>query len=167
MVEYKGNKNVVELSALLQRESPRCLAIVGAAFFDETLARLLGDTKERCFFDRIEDALDYSLLSPNEHHDLHVVRRLRNEFAHDLRTNSFDESRTVTVDSMETWKYICTANPHYPRLYPTAADRLLYVIGVIAFRLQHRAKSPSKTGPLPEPDYISDPDEWPPTVSGV
>ena len=64
MVEYKGDKNVEELSSLLKDESPRCLAIVGAAFFDETLARLLGDTQDRTLHKRIQDAFDYGLLTP-------------------------------------------------------------------------------------------------------
>jgi hypothetical protein len=56
MIEYKGNKSVEELSGLLKEESPRGVVIVAAAFFDDTLARLLGDKKERSFFDRISDA---------------------------------------------------------------------------------------------------------------
>ena len=64
---------------------------------------------------------------------------------------------------MKTWDYISRTMPTYPNLYPTAGDRLLYVVGVIAFRLQKR-KTVSKRGPLPEPDYVRDSDEWPPTI---
>jgi hypothetical protein len=47
MMEAKGDRNVEEFWSFLKGESPRALAIVGAAFLDETLKRLLGDKKER------------------------------------------------------------------------------------------------------------------------
>ena len=165
MLEFKGDTNVEELWSYFSGETPRCLAIVGAAFFDETLARLLGDSGERSLYKRINDAFTYGLLTPNEQHDLHAIRELRNDFAHNLRNNSFDASRSATVDSLKTWQYICSKWSRYPELYPDAARRLVYVIGVIGSRLQRRTKSPTTTSPRPEPDIWKDSIEWPPTVS--
>ena len=90
VVGFKGNPTVEEFWGFLKGESPRCVAIVSAAFFDETLGRLLGDTRGRRFRDRIDEAAEFGLLTDNERHDLHVLRELRNDFAHDLRTNAFD-----------------------------------------------------------------------------
>jgi hypothetical protein len=163
-MEFKGDVNVEELWSYFRGESPRCLVIVGAAFLDETLKRLLGDTKDRSLNDRIDDALAFGLLTSNEHHDLHVIRELRNEFAHNMRNNSFDETRSVKVDSLKTWQYGCTKNPRYRELCPDATKRLMYVIGVIGGRLQKRTKAPGRTGPRPEPDYSKDYSEWPPIV---
>jgi hypothetical protein len=48
-MEYKGHQSVEELSEFVTGESPRCVVIVSAAFFDETLPSLLGDTNDRAF----------------------------------------------------------------------------------------------------------------------
>lgn len=162
MMEAKGDKNVEELWSFLKGESPRCLAIVGAAFFDETLGRLLRDKRERSLHDRINDALKWGLLSPNEHKDLHTIRELRNDFAHNLRNNSFGADRSAIVDSLKTWQVACGTWQKFPKLCQDATRRLLYVMGVIAFRLQKRSK-PTIT-PRPEPD-VSDIGEWPPITS--
>jgi hypothetical protein len=163
MIEANGDKNVEELWSFLRGESPRCLAIVGAAFFDETLGRLLGDKEERSLYVRIDDAFRWGLLSPDERHDLHVIRKLRNDFAHNLRDNSFERGRSAKVNSLRTWQRIFGTWPTLDKPCPDAASRLLYVIGVIGFRLQKREK-PSMA-PRPEPD-IWDTGEWPPITSG-
>lgn len=161
-MEFRGQKNVEELSKLLRDESPRCAVIVAAAFFDETLARLLGDTSERSFYVRIEDALLWGLLTQNERDDLHAVRKLRNAFAHDLRVSDFDKASTVQVDCLKLW---VTASQGLPlhRVIQSTMQKLLYVVGVIGFRLQHRTKPSNQCGPLPEPG-IRDVDAWPPVT---
>ena len=45
-MEYKGHPIVEDLSSHIESESPRCAVIIAAAFFDEALAKLLGDKKE-------------------------------------------------------------------------------------------------------------------------
>src|SRR5262249_52269534 len=163
-VDFKGNTVVEEFSSFLKHESPRCTAIVSAAFFDETLGRLLGDTRDRSFHDRIEDARDFGLLTLNEHHDLHVLRQLRNTFAHDLRAKAFDTTVTNKVESLELWRVASSELPNYTTLFPTPEERLVYVAGIIAFRLQRRAKVVAKPGPWPEPP-ITDVSAWPPVTS--
>jgi hypothetical protein len=165
MIEYKGNKSVEELSGLLKEESPRGVVIVAAAFFDDTLARLLGDKKERSFFDRISDARDWGLLTQHEHDDLQSLRGLRNKFAHDIRVNSFDNGAGKVIEAMNMWSTVSRTQPAYLRLFPRLHQRLLYTVGIIAFRLQHRAQLPAKPGPLPEPDFIYDAHAWPPVTN--
>lgn len=160
-MEYKGNSNVEELSALLKDESPRCAVIVSAAFFDETLGDKLGDTTERPFAARIDDAFNWALLTPNERDDLHTLRKLRNKFAHDLRVKDFDAASAAIVASLKLWQTASTALP-ISEVIKTTLHQLLYVVGIIAFRLQRRTKQ--QVGPLPEPP-VADIDEWPPVTN--
>jgi hypothetical protein len=162
-VEYKGHPGVEELSSHLGAESPRCAVIVAAAFFDETLKALLADTKERSFSARIKDALEWGLLSQNEHDDLHLLRDLRNGFAHDLRIKDFDGTSQAKVEAMMTWRIASDAWP-LDRVIQTPLDRLLFVVGAIASRLHKRRKTPSKSGPHPEPS-VMDRKEWPPVTT--
>jgi hypothetical protein len=162
-MRFQGHANVEELSELLKNESDRCIVIVAAAFFDETLARLLGDTTDRSLYARINDALGRGILTQNEHDDLDKVRSLRNRFAHNLRAAAFDANACSDVESMATWKIASSAKPQYEDLFPGIRDRFLYVVAIIAFRLQHRLVPPP-LGPLLEPP-ITDVGAWPPVVS--
>lgn len=162
-MQYKGHAKVEELSSLLGDESPRCAVIVSAAFFDETLASLLGDTTDRPFAARINNALAWGLLTQDEHDDLHVLRQLRNGFAHDLRVTDFDSTSAAQVAALKLWTTASSALP-LGRVIDGALHQLLYVVGVIGFRLQHRSKPASKVGPLPEPP-ITDTHAWPPVTN--
>ncbi|MCH7989821.1 MAG: hypothetical protein IID46_11825 [Planctomycetes bacterium] len=162
-MRFAGNANVAELSDLLKDESERCVVIVAAAFFDETLARILGDTNERSFYARIEDGRDYAILTQLECDDLHEVRNLRNIFAHNLRAATFDCTATAVVESMNVWQVGSKHIQKYQQLFPGARERFLYVIGMIAFRLQRRPKAASKIGALPEPPF-RDISAWPPVT---
>ena len=162
-MEYKGHPGVEELSSLLRGESPRCAVIVAAAFFDESLKALLADTKDRSFSARVKAAVEWGLLTQSEHDDLDVLRHLRNDFAHDLRVKDFDVTSEARVEAMQTWRTASDARP-LARVIQTPLDRLLFVVGVIAFRLQKRTKPPSKSGPRPEPS-ITDTKEWPPVTT--
>jgi hypothetical protein len=162
-LEFKGNAAVKEFSSLLKGESPRGVAIVCAAFFDETIGVLLGDKKDRAFFDRIVDARDFGLLTSDEHDDLQVLRQLRNHFAHRLKARSFDSSKAKLVDSLKLWRTASSQIQKYKQLFPSPEDRLLYVAAVIAFRLQRRKKVVTKPGPLTEPPF-TDTRSWPPAI---
>lgn len=161
--EYKGHPGVEELSSLLRGESPRCAVIVAAAFFDERLKSLLADTTDSSFSARIKAALEWGLLTRNEHDDLDLLRQLRNGFAHDLRVKDFDVTSEARVEAMRTWQVASDARS-LARVIQTPLDRLLFVVGVIAFRLQKRTKPTGKSGPRPEP-AITDFKEWPPVTS--
>ena len=110
---------------------------MAAAFFDEILKALLADMKERSSSARIKDALDWSLLTQSEHDDLDVLRDLRNGFAHELRVKDFDETSEARVEAMRTWRTASDARS-LDRVIQTPLDRLLFVVGVIGFRLQKR-----------------------------
>ncbi|MBI3469624.1 MAG: hypothetical protein HY000_42030 [Planctomycetes bacterium] len=161
-MQYKGNARVEELSSLLAGESPRCAVIVSAAFFDETLAALLGDVTERPFAVRIKDALAWGLLTQDEHDDLQVLRQLRNGFAHDLRVKDFDAGASGQIAAFRLWQTASRALP-LDRVITSTFHQLLYVVGVIGFRLQHRTRPASKLGALPEPP-ITDIKAWPPVT---
>ncbi len=61
VMRFKGDVNVEALSDLLKDESDRCVVIVAAAFFDETLARLLGDRTDQPLNSRINDGSVFRL----------------------------------------------------------------------------------------------------------
>lgn len=116
-MRFAGNASIEELSDLLKDESDRCVVIVAAAFFDETLARILGDTSDRSFSSRIDDARDYGVLTAHEHNDLHEIRRLRNGFAHNLRAAEFDVSAASAVESLEVWRNGSAHVPKYRQIF--------------------------------------------------
>ncbi len=160
-MRFEGSREFKEFWSLLENESPRCLTIVVAAYFDEKLGDLLGQPRGS-FDSRINNALAVGLLTQNEHDDLHEIRKLRNAFAHNLRANSFDAAKSQQVYSFKTWEIAVDKTPLYAELFPTANNRLLYVGGVFAVRLNHR---PGRTAsPLPEPE-LWDTTAWPSVTS--
>ena len=88
---------------------------------------------------------------------------MRNGFAHDLRVKDFDANSADKVDGTNTWRIASDARG-LDRVMPAPLDRLLFVVGVLAFRLQRRTKPVSKLGPRPEPAF-TDWKEWPPVTS--
>lgn len=159
-MRFKGSQEFEEFWSLLQDESPRGLSIVVAAYFDEKLGSMLGQPNGS-FDSRINNALAVGVLTRNEHHDLHVIRKLRNVFAHKLKDNNFDTAKSQQVDSLKTWGIAGSEMPAYRALFPTAKQRLLYVAAVIAVRLGHRTVP--TISPLPEPP-LHDTKAWPPVV---
>jgi hypothetical protein len=162
-MEYHGHPEVEELSDYLKDESDRCAVIFAVAFFDETLAALLGDTNERSFHERLKEALAWGLLSQNEHDDLQILRILRNEFAHDLRSKTLDANAVSLVEKLKTWQIGSSARS-LERAISAPRYKLQFVVGTIAFRLQRRSKPSTKAGPLAEPDIL-DFGSWPPVTS--
>jgi hypothetical protein len=158
---FKGSPAFEEFWSLLEEESPRGLAVVIAAFFDEKLGVMLGQLRGS-FDSRINTALAVGLLTRNEYDDLHEIRKLRNAFAHDLRSKDFDAAKCQQVNALRTWVIAVGKLPAYEELFPTAKDRLLYVAGVFAVRLNNRALKTN--GPLPEPQFL-DSAAWPPVTS--
>lgn len=98
------SNKLTELYALwleeFQEESDRACAVLAAAFLDEALKGILkaffiDDSRvvdellsERGalgnLFGRIEAAFALGLIADVERHDLHIVRKIRNEFAHQV-----------------------------------------------------------------------------------
>jgi hypothetical protein len=160
-VRFKGAPELDLLWELLEKESPLGLTLVATAYFEEKLGSLLGQP-EKSFGDLIDAAFANGLLTPNERDDLHEIWKLRNEFAHDLRAASFGVEKEQRINALKTWKLASANVPKYNDLFPTAKERLLYVVGVFAMRLRHR--SAKAGGSLPEPNFV-DIAAWPPVTS--
>lgn len=99
----------------LQNETPRASVIVGAAFLDARLHELLSnfliedkravqdllgsdkkaDRPLSAFSARINAAYCLGLISQIERDDLHLIRRIRNRFAHRLHDLSFDDDEII------------------------------------------------------------------------
>ncbi len=98
---------VIEFRHSLTPETDRGCAIAAAAFLDEELKTLLASVladepkllKEMFshngplanFSSRIDFAMLMGLLSRVTWHDLHIIRRIRNDFAHSPHPLSFDD----------------------------------------------------------------------------
>ena len=98
---------VMEFRAGLRGETDRGCALMAAAFLDDQLGRLLrsvlvDDAKAvdelvgpsgalGAFSSRIEACYALGLLPPLARRDLHLIRKVRNEFAHTLSPRTFEE----------------------------------------------------------------------------
>ena len=102
------------------RESDRAAVILVASIFDNSLTELLRNylvanpTSDDEIFDganaplstfnaKINMSFRLGLVSSNLSRDLHLIRRIRNEFAHDIHHCSFEDSR-IRSRVMELYK---------------------------------------------------------------
>jgi hypothetical protein len=161
-IQLLGNTNVERLSAYLENESPRCTVIVLGTFFEEWLKSILGTKK--AFKKLIDLGADFGLLSPNERVDLHVLRKLRNGFAHELARRDFNADDDAKVEGLKLWQTQVPTGSVSQIESKDTRTKLVYVMGTIAFRIQRRTKSAKKTGPCAEPT-VMDFAEWPPVVA--
>lgn len=98
----------------LSQESDRGAALVGAAFLDHLLAALiegfliddrksLKDVLEGHFAplsslaSRISMAFSLGLISEDEQHDLDLIRKVRNVFAHELTSSAFSAGKIEEI----------------------------------------------------------------------
>ena len=104
-------ESVMAFRAALRTESDRGCALLAAAYLDEQLAEavrdaLVDDEKVAgcllnsgralgTFSTRIDMAYLLGLLGPRARRDLHLIRRIRNEFAHYPTTLAFDNDRVA------------------------------------------------------------------------
>jgi DNA-binding MltR family transcriptional regulator len=95
----------------LDNESDRASAVLCAAFLDHELEvllrRFMRDIKETnelfqqmqplsTFSSKIKFAYVLGLISHEVYHDLNLIRRIRNDFAHDRRARSFTETEIAS-----------------------------------------------------------------------
>jgi hypothetical protein len=108
-------------------ESDRVVVIVGAAFLDAILERLIAsfliegkESKEMfeypnvfgAFGARIKVAYVLGLLTREEYHDLKIIKDVRNDFAHSMQGGSFSEQSVAdqcsrlkySKRSFESWR---------------------------------------------------------------
>src|SRR4051794_24711234 len=95
----------------LDNESDRASAVLCAAFLDHELEillrRFMRDIKETnelfkqmqplsTFSSKIKFAYVLGLIIPDAYHDLNLIRRIRNDFAHNRRARSFTETEIAS-----------------------------------------------------------------------
>lgn len=128
-----------------QNESPRAAVIVGAAFLDAQLRKLLAnflidqkkavdellgneDKPDRplsAFSARIRAAYCLGLISKDERDDLHIIKRVRNRFAHRLHDLSFDDKEIVNwCNSLQIPKKLSMAIDSHRDLFVIAVSML-------------------------------------------
>ena len=101
-MQFKGTHEFEEFWSYLCDETPRGLAVVIAAYFDEKLGVVFPAAKNKRFGGRIRDALLAGLICRSEHDALQIIRGLRNSFAHEIRSKDFDADKTAKINSLET-----------------------------------------------------------------
>jgi hypothetical protein len=156
-MRFIGSKAFEEFWSFLEKESPRCVSIVIAAYCEERLRSLLSRRKGD-LADLIDRALKDNILTKDEHHDLHSIRKLRNKFAHELRERDFDDAKSKQVNELRIWKKADEDIPYRAECLSTARERILYVAAALYGRLKKGRKKSSK--PLSEP-ASHDTDAWP------
>ena len=160
-MKFKGSPEIEEFWSYLENETPRGKVIVVAAYLDEKLGELLGQTQPNSFYSRINDAAATGLLTQNEHDDLHVIRGLRNSFAHDLKAKDFDSNKARQVDALKTWQVVAAKPEYSDEYFPTPLGRLMYVAG--AFFVRFSKRDGHTASPLPEPSSWDD-EAFPPVT---
>lgn len=93
----------------LQDESPRAAVIIASAFLDAQLRAILLnsfvdkktseellDSDLSTFSFRIKTSYCMGLISESMFHDLNIIRKIRNKFAHQMHGYSFDEPEIVS-----------------------------------------------------------------------
>lgn len=95
---FEDSERLNAFAASLQKESDRACAVLGAAMLDQVLGDLIrsamAEDAPRSLFEgygpiasfsaRIDISLGLGLISRDEHCDLHLIRKIRNAFAHEM-----------------------------------------------------------------------------------
>jgi DNA-binding MltR family transcriptional regulator len=126
-----------EFLAEFQRESDRAAAVLGAAYLDDRLGVLLrekfvavpafveelfrGQGGLSSFSAKISICYAVGLMTRGASHDLHIVRKIRNDFAHKPHGISFKTKEIANrVNSLETLKLL---HEEKNKLFPVPTDR--------------------------------------------
>jgi len=151
-----------EVSEEFNAESPRALVILAAAMLDQALKRLLqtylvaSPTRDDDLFDgsnapmgHLSSRIDFSyrlgLISNEMCRDLHLIRKIRNEFAHNI-TNCTFENEKVKSRIFELRKSIpLFSNSKFQSIVDTDRKAFQTATGVIQVSLQSIA---NKTTPM-------------------
>jgi DNA-binding MltR family transcriptional regulator len=126
----------------LQEESPRAAAIMAGALLDAQLRNLLEkyfvddrkivndllgtDRPLSSFSSRINAAYCLGLIAKAIYDDLHLIRKIRNKFAHKLHGYTFDEPEIVQwCKSIKQAKMLTDASPNIPNTH-----QVMFIVGV-------------------------------------
>lgn len=156
----------------LQRETDRGLALVGAALIDDRLSQTLrsffcdgkaagnllkeGEAPLGTFSSRIELCFALGLIDEFEYHEINLIRKVRNEFAH---------SKHGTTFQTEKIKSLCSnLQAHLPEEsgYPTKDSRFRLVNSIVAvvLRLYYRPEWVAKERRTPKTWVPKDATKW-------
>ena len=149
---------------VLRRESDRAVAVLGPAYADALLEDLLRaflvagksadalldvDRPLGSFSSRIDLAHALGLIRDDTRHDLHLMRRVRNDFAHGVDLHSLEEeparSRTEEFLGFRRW------DP--PPKEPTSRSRFLFGIFCVVNDIIHAMAQVTPRSPAPAPDF--------------
>ena len=152
------------------KETDRAAVIVAASMLDELLRTLLiaklvpvsssadelfdgANAPLGTFSSRIEMAYRTSLISVKFARDLHLIRRVRNDFAHNIHGASFDDTRVrQRIAALDNSNGIFARSPITSSKMPTPREHFLEGVAWMLFHLESQA---DKTLSLPACD-----EEW-------
>ena len=153
-------KHIDEVIDALLKESDRAGAILCAVTLDETLKELLGSAlisnypKDifknhgplATFSARINMAYSMGLISQNEYRELHLIRKVRNEFAHDVSHKlSFETDKIRNrVDELSS------GDPIFEKIEVTDANRRFYVVFAMLESVISTARKPKVKPTTPD-----------------
>lgn len=135
----------LRLATELDKESDRALVILAASYLDHLLRRLItaalkleGIPKAAdkflfegpnaglaSFYSRIEMAMHLGLFEETEKKDLHRIRQIRNEFAHDFTGVSLEAGRVANLCRALEIAKIDGVPPNTRECYKRAAIRFM------------------------------------------
>jgi len=157
------------------QESDRAAAIVAGAMLDDALLKLLKarlvvpDNEERSILDgvnaplgtfsaRIDGALQLGLVSTYLARDLHLIRKIRNAFAHEPLETTFDTQRIADlVSAVEAGSDYNTRHPETRQAMGPASKKgdFLGIVGWILYTIHSDAETIERVEPArPEFGYL-------------
>lgn len=159
MEYYSEYPSVSNLARRLEGLSLAGMASDAAIYFDNKLQSLLSDASIRSEAERLSHALRSGLVAQSEFDDLTAIYALAEQGP---------EREVETVESLAVWQAAAGAW-QYEQLLKLPADRLFYVITVLARRLERRSKPNGTNGPRRELDIRipEDSREWYPIVANL
>ena len=140
-----------------EKETDRAAVIVAASMLDELLRTLLvaklvpvssssdelfdgSNAPLGTFSARIEIAYRTGLVSVKFARDLHLVRRIRNDFAHNIHGASFDDTRVKQrISELDNSNGIFARSPRTAEAEKTARAHFLAAVSWMIFHLERQA----------------------------
>jgi len=156
MKKFPGEYNLGKHGKFVEEfhgESDRAAAVLAGAYMDNILQQLiyrfLIDDQKRVsslfkgmgplasFFARIEVAYALGLLTIEEHEDIHIIRRIRNHFAHHIDGPKFADKSVISSASRLHWAK--EIRPEEPETKGQYTRRLfLLTVAILSFQLGSR-----------------------------
>jgi DNA-binding MltR family transcriptional regulator len=150
----------------LQNESPRAAVIIASAFLDAQLRAILAnsfidegkvveellDSDLFTFSSRIKTVYCMGLISESIYHDLNIVRKIRNKFAHQMHGYTFDEPEIVSwCNSLKLAKAIAdvsSMSKSHENLFVLGVTQLAMWLGIKIVETEKTKKSAPKNPEL-------------------